>query len=112
MAPSGFLAVQRCEEGWDYSFYDKELHELDGGRLDAPELSLQEARNVVAVDYGWGNRSMTMLDYSTFMEQVEAREDVEMRGTCASVLQQLKSLQNEPVPQEHRPLHRAAETER
>ena len=112
MGPRGFLAVQRCEDGWDYSFYDKELHELDGGQLDAPELSLQEARNVIAADFGWGNRSMTMLDYSTFMEQVEAREAVEMRETRVSALQQLKSLQNEPVPQEHRPLHRAAETER
>ena len=112
MGPRGFLAVQRCEDGWDYSFYDKELHELDGGQLDAPELSLQEARNEIAADYGWGNRSMTMLDHSTFMEQVEAREAAEMREHRTSALQQLKNLQHEPVTQEHRPLHKAAEAER
>lgn len=67
---------------------------------------------MIAADYGWGNRSMIMLDHSTFMEKVEAREAAEMREARSSALQQLKSLQNEPVPQEHRPLHRAAETER
>ena len=112
MGPRGFLAVQRCEDGWDYSFYDKELQELDGGQLDAPELSMQEARNVIAADFGCGNRSMTMLDHSAFMEKVAAHEAAEMREARSSALQQLKSLQNEPVPQEHRPLHRAAETER
>lgn len=112
MGPRGFLVVQRCEDGWDYSLYDKELHELDGGQLDAPELSPQEARNVIAANCGLGNRSMSMLDHSTFMERVEAREAAEMQESRLSALQQLKNLQHAPMPQEHRPLHRAAETER
>lgn len=42
----------------------------------------------------------------------EVREAAEMRELRTSALQQLKDLQHESVPQEHRPLHRAAEAER
>ena len=106
MGHRGFLAVQRCEDGWDYTFYDKELHLLDGGQLDQPELSLQEARNTIAADFGWGNRSMTLLEHSAFMEQVEEREAAEMQELRSSALQQLKEFKQEPIPKEHRPLRR------
>ena len=110
MGHCGFLAVQRCEIGWDYSFYNKKLHLLDGGQLDAPELSLQEARNEIAADFGWGNRSMTMLEYSALIEQVEAREAAEMQESRTSALQQLKDLQKPPELQNHacKSLHRDA----
>ena len=66
-----FFTVQSCESGWDYTFYDKEFHELDGGQLDDLEISIQEARNALAADFGWGRRSMTLISYDDFMEKVE-----------------------------------------
>ena len=71
MGHRGFLAVQSCESGWDYTFYDKEFHELDGGQLDDLEISIQEARNALAADFGWSRRSMTLISYDDFMEKVE-----------------------------------------
>ena len=67
----GFLAVQSCESGWEYTFYDEKFHELDGGQLDDPELSIQEARNVLAADFGWSRCSMTLISYEDFIEKVE-----------------------------------------
>ena len=39
-----YLHIQPCDTGWDYTLYDKEtMKELDGGRLDTPELSRSTA---------------------------------------------------------------------
>ena len=35
-----YLAIQTCEDGYDYTLFDKEFHEIDGGQLDNPELSI------------------------------------------------------------------------
>ena len=44
---------------------------MDGGQLDDLEISLQEARNALAADFGWSRRSMTLISYDDFMEKVE-----------------------------------------
>ena len=39
-----YLHIQPCDTGWDYTLYDKEtMKELDGGQLDAPDLSRSSA---------------------------------------------------------------------
>ena len=39
-----YLHVQSCDTGWDYTLYDAAtMKQLDGGQLDAPELSLSTA---------------------------------------------------------------------
>ena len=39
-----YLYIQPCDTGWDYTLYDKEtMRELDGGQLDASELSRSAA---------------------------------------------------------------------
>lgn len=41
---SVYLHIQRSDEGWDYTFYDKEtMREMDGGRLERPELPISTA---------------------------------------------------------------------
>ena len=71
MGHKGFLAIQSCDSGWDYTFYDEKLNELDGGQLDDLEISLQEARNALAADFGWSRRTMTLIRYDEFIEKVE-----------------------------------------
>ena len=47
-----YLYLQRSEEGFDYTFYDKmSLHEIDGGQLDNPDLSLSAARDEILLLY-------------------------------------------------------------
>ena len=39
-----YLHIQSCDSGWDYTLYDAaSMKELDGGQLDAPELSRMKA---------------------------------------------------------------------
>ena len=43
----GYLAIQSCEDGWDYTLYHSDYSVMDGGQLDAPELTIQEAREQI-----------------------------------------------------------------
>lgn len=35
-----YLAIQTCDDGYDYTFFDEEFNSQDGGQLDMPELSI------------------------------------------------------------------------
>ena len=39
----GYLHIQETDNGYDYTLYDQRLRHTDGGLLDEPEMSLQEA---------------------------------------------------------------------
>lgn len=45
------LELHRCDDGWDYTLYDNNLEEIDGGVLDAPEYDLIQARDVLTEDF-------------------------------------------------------------
>lgn len=47
-----YLAIQTCEDGYDYTLFDKEFHEIEGGQLDNPELSMLEARAEILARFG------------------------------------------------------------
>ena len=34
----GYLAIQSCEDGWDYTLYHSDYSVMDGGQIDAPGL--------------------------------------------------------------------------
>lgn len=69
----GFLAVQTCGNGYDYTLFDGEMNELDGGQLDAPELNLNEARDEILKSCGWDKVKMVKKDYDSLMEKAEEK---------------------------------------
>ena len=53
-----YLHVQSCDTGWDYTLYDAAtMKQLDGGQLDAPELSLSTAALKICEMRGMGGQS-------------------------------------------------------
>ena len=45
-----YLYIQTSETGYDYTLYGPEYKELDGGQLDNPDLSLEEAgKEILAI---------------------------------------------------------------
>ena len=76
----GYLAVQTSEDGYDYTFYGNDRSQKDGGQLDNPDLSMEEAVEEIlrgsefvlfrpmptleAVDYDW----LSEMDYERFLE--------------------------------------------
>lgn len=47
----GYFYIQTCEDGYDYTAYDLEFQEIDGGQLDAPELSIEQAAKELMEEY-------------------------------------------------------------
>lgn len=41
LGSKGFLAIQTCEDGYDYTLYHKDFTEIDGGQIDNPEISME-----------------------------------------------------------------------
>ncbi len=69
-----YLILQTCDEGWDYTLYDKNFKEIDGGQLDMPELSMQEARSEILKDFQLENKDLKVVDYDEVVERAEAVE--------------------------------------
>ena len=105
----GFLAIQTCEDGFDYTLCDKTFHELDGGQIDNPEMSMNEVRDAVLVDQGWSRRSMTRIGYDFVMERMEARERLEMTEKRTSSLEILSGLKGASAAEADRPRQKEAE---
>ena len=54
-----YLHVQPCDTGWDYTLYDAATRkQLDGGQLDAPELTLSTAALKICEMHGMGGQSI------------------------------------------------------
>jgi hypothetical protein len=69
-----YLAVQTCDSGYDYTFFNQEFEELDGGQLDNPEFSMAQAIYELLSDEGWEQAKLEATDYDTLMERAEAAE--------------------------------------
>ncbi len=109
-----YLAIQTCEDGYDYTLFDKEFHEIDGGQLDSPDLSMLEARAEILEDFGLQMRELRAMVYEDVMEQcfeVGCRaEAVEPPVERKSVVEQLQTAEKSASP--GKAPHRKMEMER
>lgn len=69
-----YLILQTCDDGWDYTLYDKDFKEVDGGQLDMPELSMQEARSEILKDFQLDKKDLVAVDYDEIVERAEMME--------------------------------------
>ena len=63
------LAVQTCEDGYDYTLLDENYNEIDGGQVDNPELSMIEVRQDILESFGLERRELRAMFYEDVMEQ-------------------------------------------
>lgn len=63
------LAVQTCEDGYDYTLLDENYNEIDGGQVDNPELSMLEVRRDILESFGLERRELQAMFYEDVMEQ-------------------------------------------
>lgn len=92
----GFLAIQTCEDGYDYTLYHKDFTEIDGGQIDNPEISMNAARDQILSDYGFGGRTMTRIDYDELCDRAEEAE-ISRRESVLGKLSDLSSRTDTPV---------------
>ena len=72
-----YFAIQRTEEGYDYSFYDEDFRLMDGGVYENDEISIEEAAEELLEDEGWTGERIRG-DYDQLMKKVEEMDEVVM----------------------------------
>ena len=72
-----YFAIQRTEEGYDYSFYDEDFRLMDGGVYENDEISIEEAAEELLEDEGWTGERIRG-DYDQLMEKVEEMDEAVM----------------------------------
>ena len=70
-----YLFIQTGTEGYDYTFYDKEYRELDGGVYDDPDLTIRGALEEILADEERSSiEECEVIDCEKFWETVERAE--------------------------------------
>ena len=72
-----YFAIQRTEEGYDYSFYDEDFRLMDGGVYENDEISIEEAAEELLEDEGWTGERIRG-DYDQLREKVEEMDEIVM----------------------------------
>lgn len=93
---SRYLAIQTCDNGYDYTFFNQDFQELDGGQLDNPEFSMSRAIYELLSDERLQETKLEALDYAFLMEQAEAAEK-EKRAAALAALAMQEQKQETPL---------------
>ncbi len=75
----GYFFIQETEEGYDYTFYDQEYQELDGGVYDNLDVSLIEAAEDILNEAGEVIENIVTIDYEELLEEVEEANERQMQ---------------------------------
>ena len=81
-----YLTLQKTDSGFDYTIYSKNFKLMDGGQLDATELTMKQAREQILEMHGLVWRNRRVVPFDEVMEKAEAVQD--------SVLNQLQDLKS------------------
>ena len=77
-----YLHIQTSDEGYDYTIYDENMKELDGGQLDNPALSISDAREEILALHELSPANVENFDLEAFealREAADAREQEEIQ---------------------------------
>lgn len=91
-----YFAIQTVSVGYDYTFYDSQFRELDGGVYDNPEATLAEAMEDILEDEGLSVADCKVMDYEELQEKVgEAEQEKNRKPLTAEVVTDLKGKSHE-----------------
>ena len=82
-----YLQIQQSDDGYDYTFFEKESkHELDGGQLDDPSLTILEAREEILAFHELSPERMEEVNYK-LLEDMETANEIISRADSYRILQ-------------------------
>ena len=91
-----YLHVQSCDTGWDYTLYDAAtMKQLDGGQLDAPELSLSTAALKICEMRGMGGQSIRYASLS-MIETLQEAAIQQMQAAAQAAVPEVTQLPDAP----------------
>lgn len=81
-----FLSIQECDEGYDYSIYDKEYKLLDGGIYENQTCTIWEAaKDILDEDKGKDLGDVQFVDYEELEEKTERKNRIQEDNPVAKV---------------------------
>ena len=87
----GYIAIQSCDDGWDYTIYHSDFSVMDGGQVDAPELTIQEVREQILETHHMEKGRRLLQDYDFVMDRAAEAEELGANHR-PSTLEKLTSL--------------------
>ena len=69
-----YFTIQTVEDGYDYTFYDKDFLELDGGVYDDPTISISEAMENILEEEGLSVEDARVMNYESLEVLTEYAE--------------------------------------
>ena len=73
-----YLYIQTCETGYDYTLYQPDFTDLDGGQLDNPEISIEKARDEILKMHELSGQELKEIPIDDFEKmQEEASQEKE-----------------------------------
>lgn len=91
-----YFAIQTVSDGYDYTFYNSQFRELDGGVYDNPAVTLTEAMEDILGDEGLSVADCKVMDYEELQEKVgEAEQEKNRKPLMAESVTDLKGKSHE-----------------
>ena len=63
------LAIQTCDDGYDYTLFNENYVEIDGGQVDNPDMTMIEVRTDILESFNLAHRELRAMVYEDVMEQ-------------------------------------------
>ena len=87
----GYIAIQSCDDGWDYTLYHSDYSVMDSGQIDTPELTIQEVREEILEAHHMEKGRRLIQDYDFIMDRAAEAEELGLNSR-PSTLEKLASL--------------------
>ena len=87
-----YLAIQVSDDCYDYTIYYHDFREVDGGQLDEPDWTMEEAVQYVLESFNLAQLSRERYDYDTLTEhvtEVEMAQLAQARSQHASLAERI-----------------------
>lgn len=99
----GYIAIQSTDEGWDYTLYHSDFSVMDGGQINAPELTIQEVREEILEMHHMERGRRLVQDYDVIMEKAAEAEELgaNHRPSTLEKLAELASEKSAPKKSAH-----------
>ena len=98
------LAIQTCDDGYDYTLFDENYNEIDGGQVDNPDMSMIEVRTDILESFNLAHRELRAMVYEDVMEQgfEVGRQAVVVNDPIAEVAFKIDRFSEDFDPYEYR----------
>ena len=74
-----YFTIQTAEDGYDYTFYNADYQEDDGGIYDNPTIYVDEAASDILEEKGYSLEDAKVVDYEELMADVEEVQEEQMQ---------------------------------